>query len=363
MENQKVAVVLFQLGGPDSRDAVEPFLYNLFCDEDIIDFPGAFLARKLLAKMISSRRSKPIASHYAEIGGSSPINPLTALQARALEFNLRQEGLPATVFTAMRYWHPFTREVAESIRDGSFSQIVLLPLYPQFSRATTFSSVNEWNRQAKRLGLTAIDTRLICCYPNHPLLIEAFVDRIDTALRRFEGIDPSDITLIFSAHGVPLSFIRKGDPYKLQVEETVRRVMDRGRWSSLHTLCYQSKVGPQKWLAPSLVSTIREFAHAGKKNAVVVPIAFVTEHIETLHEINIEVREEAHHLGIKRFELMPALNDHPAFIQCLADLVLSTIRGSERTTSKCRQLHAATAGDPPPTLCPWYHHQKTGRPR
>ncbi len=359
MENQNVAVVLFQLGGPDSLDAVEPFLYNLFCDEDIINFPGAFLARKFLAKLISSRRSKPIAHHYAEIGGSSPINQLTELQARALEFELRQEGMPTTVFTAMRYWHPYTSEAAEAIRDGAFSQIVLLPLYPQFSRATTYSSLNEWNRQAKQFGLTSIDTRLICCYPNHPLLVEAFVDRIDATIRRFEGIDPSDITLLFSAHGVPLSFIRQGDPYKLQIEETVRRVMERGGWSSPHTLCYQSKVGPQKWLTPSLVNTIREFADAGRKNVAVVPIAFVTEHIETLHEINIEVREEAHHLGIDRFELMPAINDHPAFVRCLADLVLSTVQGGERTVSKCRQLHVTASSEPRPTLCPWYSRAKS----
>jgi len=358
MQNQHVAVVLFQLGGPDSLDAVEPFLYNLFCDEDIINFPGAFIARRLLAKLISSRRSKPIARHYEEIGGSSPINRSTESQARALEISLRGKGLPATVFTAMRYWHPMTNAAAQSIRDGAFSQVVLLPLYPQFSRATTYSSLNEWNRQSKAFGISSLDTRLICCYPNHPLLIEAFVERISATLRRFEGVDPKEIILIFSAHGVPISFIRRGDPYKLHVEETVRQVMEQGGWSSPHTLCYQSKVGPQKWLSPSLVDTIREYAHAGRKNVVVIPIAFVTDHIETLHEINIEVREEAEHLGIDRFELMPALNDHPSFIRCLTELVLSTVQSGERQVSKCRQLRAKSPADPPPTLCPWYRQTK-----
>jgi ferrochelatase len=349
---KKTAIVLFQLGGPDSTAAVEPFLFNLFLDPDIIDFPGAFLARRLLARKIASRRAGPIGEHYKEIGGKSPINELTERQARALEARLAAEGLPARVFVAMRYWHPMTEEVVLALKKDSYEQVLLLPLYPQFSKATTFSSVNEWNRVTQRLGFS-VPTRLICCYPSHPLYIKALVENINTALKRFEELSALELDLIFSAHGVPLDFIRKGDPYKLHIEETVRQVLRLGGWASPHIICYQSKVGPARWLEPSLTETIRSLAGRGRRNVLIIPVAFVTEHIETLHEINIEAREEAEHLGIKRFEMMPALNDHPDFIACLTDLVRSHF---ERTSpsSSCSFLSTAHPADPQPVLCPWW---------
>ncbi len=351
--SKKTAVVLFQLGGPDSLDAVEPFLYNLFMDPDIIDFPGAFLARKYLARRIASRRSKPIGEHYKEIGGKSPINELTRHQADALERSLRENSMDATVFVAMRYWNPLTGEAIQRIQDGGFEQIILLPLYPQFSKATTFSSLNEWNRRIKGSPVADLPTRLICCYPNHSLYVEAIAENINRALQRFEGISRRDIDLVFSAHGVPMDFIRKGDPYKLHIEATVRSVVQHGAWECPHLLCYQSKVGPARWLEPSLLGTITDRARKGRRHLLVVPIAFVTEHIETLHEINIEAREAAIHHGIETFEMMPALNDHPKFIRCLTDLVMSRM-GSEGSTSLCRQLWREASENPEPTLCPWY---------
>lgn len=351
--NKKIGVVMFQLGGPDSTEAVEPFLYNLFLDEDIIDFPGAFLARRFLARKIASRRSIPIGKHYEEIGGKSPINELTARQQSALEEALRSRNLDAVVVTAMRYWHPVTGEAIEELKRQQVDEVLLLPLYPQFSRATTYSSMNEWRRQVQQHNFTA-PARLICCYPNHQKYIAALVDAIERTLGRFGAVEPSAIDLVFSAHGVPLEFIRKGDPYKLQIGETVRCVLRTGGWSTPHTICYQSKVGPARWLEPSLTGTIRTLAAAGRKNLLVVPIAFVTEHIETLHEINIEAREQALHLGIERFEMMPALNDHRLYIECLADLVEDALRDPGGPNTTCRMLQSSHAGEPEPILCPWY---------
>lgn len=322
--SDKIAVVLFQLGGPDSLEAVEPFLYNLFCDPDIIDFPGAFLARKPLAKFISLRRSKIAAEHYKEIGGKSPILELTNAQAKALEAELNKK-IPAKVFIAMRYWHPFTEEVIRELKKEQWKKIILLPLYPQYSKTTTASSLNEWHRQCHHYNYNTVPTVTIAFYHQHPFYIRAIVERVNEAYKKFSHLNSSDIDLVFSAHGVPVSVIQSGDPYQKHIEETVQRVVEEGKWKSPHVLCYQSKVGPAEWLKPSLHNTIVELAKRGRKHLLVIPIAFVTEHIETLHEINIETREEAKHLGIEQFEMMPALNDHPLFIQCLADLVMKHV--------------------------------------
>jgi ferrochelatase len=321
---KKVAVILMQLGGPDSLEGVEPFLYNLFVDPDIIDFPFAKIAREPLARLIASRRSKRVQHRYAEIGGKSPIVELTNLQARALEQEL-QNSVDVRVFVAMRYWHPLTEEAIEQIKEGGFSRIVLLPLYPQYSKTTTGSSLNEWTRQFPKARLNSVDVRIVHDFHDHPLYIEALVERINEALPRFQRRE-DEIHLLFSAHGVPKSVIELGDPYKAQVEETVRLVMERGSWKSPHTLCWQSKVGPSVWLKPYLHKIIPELASRGVKNLLVIPIAFVTEHIETLHEINIEAREQAERLGISRFEMMPALNDSPKFISALADLVVRSLQ-------------------------------------
>jgi ferrochelatase len=321
---QSIAVVLLQLGGPDTLDAVEPFLYNLFCDPDIINFPGAFLARKYIARRISSSRSKKVAERYRKIGGKSPIYDLTKAQALALERELRKT-IAADVYIAMRYWHPLTDEVIKEIKQKEYKKIILLPLYPQYSLATTVSSIKEWNRQVSLLGFTTIPTETVCCYHNHHLYIDAIIENINIAAGRFSPADRSKIDLVFSAHGIPMSLVRKGDPYKGQIEETVRLVVQGGQWNFSHHLCYQSKVGPAEWLKPSLDETITTLAARSRHFLLVVPVAFVTEHIETLHEINIEARERAIHLGVKQFEMMPALNDHPKFIACLKEMVLNNI--------------------------------------
>jgi len=350
--NKKTAVVLFQLGGPDSLEAVEPFLFNLFMDPDIIDFPLAFLVRKPLAKWISSRRSLKVQSNYKLIGGKSSILDLTRLQAKALHTRLVQQGIQAQVFIAMRYWHPMTSSIVSEIKADGFDQIILIPLYPQFSQATTGSSINEWNRQAKKQNLN-IPTRLVCCYPSHPSLLEAFVENINKSLMKFSNISPENINLVFSAHSIPISYIQKGDPYQLQIEETVRQVMEHGKWKSSHTLCFQSKVGLMRWLKPSLIETVEQLAREGRKHLLIIPIAFVTDHIETLHEINIDVRRYAMTQGVQQFELMPALNDHPKFIECLTDMATRQLMHAVECTT-CEMLWRENIERSRPRKCPQY---------
>lgn len=353
--DKKIAVVLFQLGGPDSLESVEPFLFNLFMDPDIIDFPLAFLARKPLAKLISSRRSPKVQNNYKLIGGKSPILDLTRLQANALNARLVQQGIRAKIFIAMRYWHPMTKEIVSEIKAGGFDQIILIPLYPQFSQATTGSSLNEWSRQVRKQGLN-IPTRFVCCYPNNPALIEAFVDNINEALTIFSDVPPANIDLVFSAHGVPVRYIQKGDPYQLQIEETVRSVVESGKWKSPHTLCFQSKVGPMQWLRPSLIETVERLASEARKHLLIIPIAFVTDHIETLHEINIDVREHAMARGVQQFEIMTALNNHSKFIECLTNLVTQQLTNAVECTT-CETLWRKTSERPRPKKCPQYQRQ------
>ncbi|MGB2869989.1 MAG: ferrochelatase [Bacteroidota bacterium] len=323
---KKTAVILFQLGGPDSLEAVEPFLFNLFSDPDIIDFPFAGLARKPLARFIASRRKNIAGEHYREIGGKSPILDLTRQQASALQ-RVLDRRISSKVFVAMRYWHPLTDAVAKEVKAGGFDEIVLLPMYPHYSITTSGSSINEWKKQSARIGLDGTPQKQVDYFYANPKYIDALVENITGTFRKFSGINPKDIRLVFSAHGVPVSIIKKGDPYQRHIEDTVRLVTERGKWGSPHLLCYQSKVGPAEWLKPSLHNTIHSLAGQGVKNVLIVPLAFVTEHIETLHEINIETREEAHKLGIERFEMMPALNSHPKFIEGLADEVMKKVEG------------------------------------
>jgi len=326
-EKKKIGVVLFQLGGPDSSSAVEPFLYNLFCDPDIIDFFGAWFARRPLARWIARNRAGVVRGHYDAIGGHSPIRVLTERQARSLEAALAPH-CDAKCFIAMRYWHPLSAEAAAEVNAWNAQELVLLPLYPQYSFATTSSSLKEWKRVFHRNG-NAPRVYTVEQFFDHPLYVQSVAEKISLALTHFD--EPDRAHIVFSAHGLPLSLIERGDPYARQVEETVRLVMQRGGWKNAHTLCYQSKVGRRKWLSPSLVDTIDRLARSGEKNLLVVPIAFVTEHIETLHEINIEAREQAHHLGVEQFEMMPAVGDSPTFISGLADLVLRSLEPSGRT--------------------------------
>jgi ferrochelatase len=310
----KLGVVLFQLGGPDSLESIEPFLYNLFCDPDIIDFPFARIARQPLAKLISATRARHVQHHYAEIGGRSPILEHTMRQAAALEAALRA-NTDARVVVAMRYWHPFTREAIDLLERHRPGEVVLLPLYPQYSKTTTGSSLNEWRRRFQPNGW-APRVRVIEGFHQDAGYLDAVVDAVNGTLRGLEDAD-----FVFSAHSVPVAVIERGDPYQRQIERTAELVWQRGGWRGRKHLCYQSKVGASKWLRPSMHETIKNLAVGNCKHVVVVPISFVSDHVETLHEIDIEHREQALELGIEDFRMVPGLNDSPRFIGALAELV------------------------------------------
>ena len=331
--SKRVGVVLFQLGGPESLAAVEPFLFNLFCDPDIIDFPFSRIGRRALARLISKTRAKKAAQHYAIIGGS-PIRRFTEQQADALEALLRCDGVDARCVVAMRYWHPFTAEAIARLHDArgdaEVDQVALLPLYPQYSSTTTGSSLNEW----RRLWTGTVPTCWAAPFYRNPIYIAAVVERIDEALARFPH--PSAVPLVFSAHSVPVSVIEKGDPYQRQIEETVDLVMEQGGWSNDRRLCYQSKVGASRWLEPSLRQTLRQVAAEKRCGVCIVPISFVSDHVETLGEIDHCARQEARLLGIERFEMTQGLNDSPKFIQALATSVLETI-GESGESIQCEE--------------------------
>jgi ferrochelatase len=312
-------IVLFQLGGPDTLDAIQPFLFNLFCDPDIIDFPFARIGRRPLAKLIATTRAKKVQHHYSVIGGGSPIRKFTERQARALETRLRSAGINARCFVAMRYWHPFTAEAVRQLEDAGCDEIILLPLYPHFSSTTTGSSLNEWNRRFRG----GLPVHVVESFYGDKMYLESLVEKIDQALSRFSAPDRPEI--VFSAHSLPQSIIDNGDPYQSQIEETVQLLMQRGGWPNHHRLCYQSKVGASKWLQPSLTRTLRDLADAKVEEVCIVPISFVSDHVETLGEIDHEARELAQELGIRRFEMTAGLNDSPKFIAALAQLVMRSL--------------------------------------
>ena len=311
---RRVGIVLFQLGGPDSLEAIEPFLYNLFCDPEIIDFPFARIGRKPLARLISATRARKVQHHYAVIGGCSPIRRNTERQAQALQAELRSRGLDVRCFVAMRYWHPFTSEAVAQLRAAECDEVLLLPMYPQYSSTTTGSSVNEWWRHFSE----DIPVRCVEAFYHDSMYLDAVVEKVNAALTRFPVSERPDI--VFSAHGLPISVIENGDPYQSQIEETVRLLMQRGAWVNRHRLCYQSKVGASRWLTPSLRQTLQTMSDEHVREVCVVPVAFVSDHVETLGEIDHEAREQATKLGFRQFEMSAGLNDSPSFIRALAHI-------------------------------------------
>ncbi len=336
---KRVGVVLFQLGGPDSLDAVEPFLRNLFLDPDIIPMGPLGFLRSALAGYIAKRRAVPVAGRYAMIGRRSPIAILTERQRVKLSAVLSPFMDPVVV-TAMRYWKPFTQDAVVALKAaGPLDELVLLPLYPHYSYATTLSSMKEWRRVYGK-PVAGPPEHAIESFYAHPSYIQAVVKKIGVCLRQFP--DSSRIHLLFSAHGLPMSLVEKGDPYPRHIAETVRLVNESGGrqfsgWPKTRLLCYQSRVGPSKWLEPPFLGTMERLGHEGIKEMLVVPISFVTEHIETLHEINIEGRIDAKKWGIERFRMMPAVGDSPPFIAALQDVVLEALG----ITREQEQLRAA----------------------
>ena len=309
------AVLLFNLGGPDKLESVEPFLFNLFNDPAIISVPSIF--RYPLAKFISKKRA-PIAKNiYREIGNKSPILELTQKQAKSLENNLLKKG-DYKCFVVMRCWHPRAEEVINQVKEYKPEEIILLPLYPQYSASTSGSSINEWNELCKKENYN-VKTRTVCCYPTENFFIESHVSLIKKTLQE---VTNKNFKLIFSAHGLPENKIKKGDPYQWQVEETVKEIMSKIKNENLdYILSYQSRVGPLKWIGPSTDEVIIKYSKE-KKGIVIVPVAFVSEHSETLVELDIEYKKLAEKNNCSFYKRVPALGVEENFIKGLEELVL-----------------------------------------
>ena len=311
----KKAVILFNLGGPDKMENVEPFLFNLFNDPAIISIPSIF--RYPLAKFISKKRS-PIATNiYKEIGNKSPILELTQDQAKSLENNLSKKD-DYKCFVVMRCWHPRAYDVIKKVREYNPEEIILLPLYPQFSAATSGSSIGEWKDLCKKENYQ-VKTKTICCYPTESNFIASHVSLIKKTLQHVEN---NNFKLIFSAHGLPESKIKKGDPYQWHVEETVKEIMSELKTENLdYIISYQSRVGPMKWIGPPTDVEIIKYSKE-KKGIVIVPVAFVSEHSETLVELDIEYKKLAEKNGCTFYKRVPALGIEENFIKGLTELVL-----------------------------------------
>jgi ferrochelatase len=318
VSTRRVAIILFNLGGPDAPEAVRPFLFNLFNDRAIIALPQPL--RLLLAQLISRTREKSAKANYDRMGGRSPILPETEAQALALESMLNQRGLGVEFkcFIAMRYWRPFTADAARAAQDWGADEAVLLPLYPQFSSTTTASSLAAWR------GASALSARTLCCYPAGDALAQAHAESILEAWRA--GGSPPNPRVLFSAHGLPESVIARGDPYQWQVEQTVAAVRAQlpAEWDA--RTCYQSRVGPMKWIGPS---TPEEIESAGRDQVgiIVSPIAFVSEHVETLVELDWEYAELAKEKALPYYLRAQALGVAPRFIAALADLAARALDG------------------------------------
>jgi len=337
---RRLAVVLFNLGGPDRPEAIKPFLVNLFTDPAILRVP--FFVRPLLARIIARARVKPATENYAILGGKSPLLELTELQARALEAELGE--FDVRCFIAMRYWHPFSDQTAREVRDFKPDEIVLLPLYPHFSTTTTGSSLTAWREAAAAAGLVA-PVHTLCCYHSDPGFVRATASLVRQSYDAARAeLDPAvSLRVLFSAHGLPEVIVKKGDPYQNQIEKTsaaVARAM--GVEGMDWVVCYQSRATPQKWIGPSTEEEIERAAH-DKVALLVVPIAFVSDHSETLVELDVEYREVAEKAGVPGYFRAPVQGVDPGFIAALATLVRGTL---DRGTGLCSFVGGRTCPAP-----------------
>ena len=333
----RVGVLLLNLGGPDQLEDVRPFLFNLFSDPEIIRLPFAWL-QKPLAWLISTSRARKSQENYKLIGGGSPLRRITEEQAQALKESLRHKGREVQVYVGMRYWHPFTEEAIARIKRDSIEQLVILPLYPQFSISTSGSSFRLlekiWQEEP---ALDRIDYTVISSWFDRPGYLQAMADLIAQQLDQVEN--PDRVHIFFSAHGVPVSYVEEaGDPYQQEIEQCTALIMKTLNRPNAYTLAYQSRVGPVEWLQPYTEEAIKELAVEGVDNLLVVPVSFVSEHIETLQEIDMEYREIAEEAGIHNFRRVPALNTHPVFIEALADLVIDAVNSPSVKLSEATQM-------------------------
>jgi ferrochelatase len=326
----RVGVLLLNLGGPDRLEDVRPFLFNLFSDPEIIRLPIKGL-QKPLAWLISTLRSGKSQENYRQIGGGSPLRKITEAQGEALESKLKEVGQDVKIYIGMRYWHPFTEEAIAQVQKDEITKLVILPLYPQFSISTSGSSFRVLEEMwSENTHLEQIQYTLIPSWYNQTRYLEAMADLISQELTQMAN--PDQVHIFFSAHGVPQSYVDEaGDPYQQEIQECTRLIMATLNRPNQHTLAYQSRVGPVEWLKPYTEDALKELGEQGVKDLLVVPISFVSEHIETLQEIDIEYREIAEEAGIHNFQRVPALNTHPLFIDSLSQLVLKSLRDAPTT--------------------------------
>jgi len=342
----RVGVLLLNLGGPDKLEDVGPFLYNLFSDPEIIRLPFRWL-QKPLAWFIASRRTKTSQENYKQIGGGSPLRRITEAQGEALKEQLSDLGQEANIYVGMRYWHPYTEEAIALLTQDDIEKLVILPLYPQFSISTSGSSFRLleklWQEDPK---LQRLEYTVIPSWYKQRSYLQAMAELIAQELDQFPN--PDDVHIFFSAHGVPKSYVEEaGDPYQQEIEECTYLIMQTLNRSNAHTLAYQSRVGPVEWLQPYTEDALKELGTQGVKDLVVVPISFVSEHIETLQEIDIEYREIAEEAGIHNFRRVPAPNTHPVFIRALADLVIDAMQQPNFKLSQVTQMKKRVKMYPP----------------
>lgn len=333
----RVGVLLLNLGGPEQLEDVGPFLFNLFSDPEIIRLPFPWLQRPL-AWFISTRRAKTSEENYRQIGGGSPLRQITEAQAQALQEKLQQKGQEACVYVGMRYWHPFTEEAIARIKRDGIDSLVILPLYPQFSISTSGSSFRLlqrlWLEDPK---LARIEYTVIPSWYKQPGYLQSMTQLIAQELNQFAN--PDQVHIFFSAHGVPRSYVEEaGDPYQQEIEECTALIMQTLNRPNPYSLAYQSRVGPMEWLQPYTDDAIKELGAQGVQDLLVVPISFVSEHIETLQEIDIEYRKVGEESGIHNFRRVPALNTDPVFIEAMADLVVEALKSSSVKLSQVTQV-------------------------
>jgi len=347
-EGDRVGILFLNLGGPEKLDEVEDFLFNLFNDEDIIRLPNVLKPLQgFIARGIASRRAPNSREAYESIGGGSPIVKLTQEQGDNLQVELKNRGIDAKIYIGMRYWYPFTEEAVDKILEDDINRLVIIPLYPQYSISTSGSSLRLLrsiiNEDQKTWDPRKIDHTVVPDWYSHPGYLACQASLIGAELEEFKN-NPQDVKVMFSAHGVPESYVAAGDPYKGQIESCADLIMkevnkDRGDKAVDWTLCFQSRVGPVKWLEPYTDTVLEELGAAGQKNLVVVPLSFVSEHVETLEEIDIEYREVATEAGITNFKRCPALNSDPIFINCLADMTTDALSKPSLRISETLDLY------------------------
>jgi ferrochelatase len=320
----KVGVLLFNLGGPETLEDVKPFLYNLFSDPEIIQVQWTPL-RKAIAWFIATTRKKKSQGYYAQIGGGSPLRRLTEEQRKALELELRARGRETEVFVGMCTWRPFLYDTVDAIADSDIDSLVILPLFPQYSVTTTGSGFGALRKLLDaRPAFKRFDVHWVSTWHDHPTYIESFKTAIEKELAKFA--EPSKAYILFSAHSIPESYVQKGDPYLTETKKTMELIMDALGRKNTYGLAFQSKIGPVKWLGPPTNDALLDLGKKGVDNVLVVPISFVSEHIETLYELDILYKKVAKAAGIGNFRRVPALNSDPTFIRALADIVASRLK-------------------------------------